>query len=151
VTENNEQEFQVEKNNKLKFPGKDLLSDLNLQRKQIKEMIHFKDGILQEIKDQGLLITSDVDEDSGEETRDISGKMVNIMINLNDTITASWKDLFDSYSKFAKITEAVEKAEKCHIENVYRVNELNGVKPKEDDTTKKKPEDILNKGKNLWN
>jgi len=133
----------------LEFPSEKLLEDLEMQRNYIKEMIEFKSKITNRIEKDDLLFNDvevDIDGEDGSTTDEveIDKNLVNVVINLNDTISASFETLNTTYHKLAKNIEVVQKAVKISNES----------KPKEEATTDKKkidPSKLLNRGNNLFN
>jgi hypothetical protein len=135
-------------NSNLKFPIDKLLEDLEMQRKYIRKMIDFKNKITDRIDKDDLLfveVETDIAGENNETTDEIEidKNIVNTVINLNDSISASFETLNNTYHKFSKNIETIQKAIKIN----------NDSKPKEFDIPKKKidPSKLLNKGHNLFN
>jgi len=137
----------MEKDLIIKFPEQKLLDDLDYFRKDIREMVEFKNKIKDGIKDEDLI--EDVeDEDGNLVGKTINNNIVNCIINLNDSISESFKALSDTYHKMAKNIEVVEKA--------YKYNKETNPKSTTDEDEQQEienrpPEEILNDGNNLFN
>lgn len=135
----------------MNFPVDKFMEDLELQRLNINDMIELKNYIVENIKNEDMLIIEIIEEnESGDDVvvgKQINNNAISNIVRLNDSITTSFKELNDSYNKIAKSIDSIAKAHKSMNDSKIVKDDKKG--DKDIDTEDQK--ETIKKANNLFN
>jgi hypothetical protein len=98
------------KKEKITFPKEKLFIDLDTQRTNIESMIEFRTKIIKMAEDEDLYFVRVVEkDDNGEaiENKSFNTDTFDVISNVDETISKSYKELFDTYNKIMGMKQSL--------------------------------------------